>query len=44
MVQRLAASLEVDVSPLVQKIGAPPFTVAQGLAATAAWWRARHSI
>jgi nucleoside-diphosphate-sugar epimerase len=44
MVQRLAASLEVDASPLAQKIGAPPFGVTQGLAATAQWWRARHSI
>lgn len=44
MVPRLAASLEVDSAPLQRKVGAPPFTVDQGLAATAAWWRARHAI
>ena len=44
MVPRLAGSLEVDASPLMQKTGAMPFTVDQGLAATAKWWRTRHSI
>jgi hypothetical protein len=28
----------------VQRIGALPFTLDQGLAATAAWWRLRHAI
>jgi nucleoside-diphosphate-sugar epimerase len=41
---RVASSLTVDASPLARLIGAPPFTLDQGLAATAAWWRARHAI
>ena len=44
MVDRLVASLEVDATPLRRRIGAPPLTVEQGLAATAAWWRGRHAI
>jgi len=42
--QRVATSLAVDASPLAQRIGPPPFTLDQGLAATAAWWRTRHAI
>ena len=41
---RTVESLEVDASPLVRRIGPPPFTLDQGLAATAAWWRLRHAI
>jgi UDP-glucose 4-epimerase len=44
LLRRTVASLEVDASPLVRRIGAPPFTLDQGLAATAAWWRLRHAI
>jgi nucleoside-diphosphate-sugar epimerase len=44
LLQRVAASLEVDASPLARRIGPPPFTLDQGLAATAAWWRLRHAI
>ncbi len=43
-VSRLAQSLEVDASPLAQAIGAMPHTLAQGLAATARWWRLQHAI
>jgi nucleoside-diphosphate-sugar epimerase len=40
--QRLLGSLQVDSSSLRTALGwAPPFTVDQGLAATAAWFRAR---
>ncbi len=42
--QRVATSLEVDAAPLARLIGPPPFTLDQGLAATADWWRARHAI
>ena len=41
---RTVSSLEVDASPLVRRIGALPFSLDQGLAATAAWWRLRHAI
>jgi nucleoside-diphosphate-sugar epimerase len=41
---RIASSLAVDASPLARLIGPPPFTLDQGLAATAKWWRARHAI
>ena len=44
LLRRTVASLEVDASPLVRRIGPPSFTLDQGLAATAAWWRLRHSI
>mgnify|MGYP003559336940 CR=1 FL=1 len=44
LLQRTVASLEVDALPLVRRIGALPFTLDQGLAATAAWWRLRHAI
>ncbi len=44
MVRRLATSLEVDATPLRERIGASPFTVDEGLAATARWWRMRHAI
>ena len=44
LLRRTVSSLEVDASPLVQRIGALPFTLDQGLAATAAWWRLRHAI
>jgi len=43
-IARLAGSLEVDASPLLQRIGPLPYTLDQGLAATARWWRARHAI
>ena len=44
MIARTVESLEVDASPLVERIGPPFFTLDRGLAATAAWWRLRHSI
>jgi nucleoside-diphosphate-sugar epimerase len=44
LLRRTVASLEVDASPLARRIGALPFTLDQGLAATAAWWRLRHAI
>jgi nucleoside-diphosphate-sugar epimerase len=44
LLRRTMASLEVDASPLVRRIGPPSFTLDQGLAATIAWWRLRHSI
>jgi len=44
LLRRTVSSLEVDASPLVRHIGALPFTLDQGLAATAAWWRLRHAI
>ena len=44
LLRRTVASLEVDASPLVRRIGPLPFTLDQGLAATAAWWRLRHAI
>ncbi len=44
LLERTVASLEVDASPLVRRIGPPHFTLDQGLAATAAWWRLRHAI
>lgn len=44
-IERLTGSLEVDPSAFMAATGwTPLFTLAQGLAATAAWWRARHSI
>ena len=44
LLRRTVSSLEVDALPLVRRIGALPFTLDQGLAATAAWWRLRHAI
>ena len=44
LLRRTVASLEVDASPLVRRIGPPSFTLDRGLAATTAWWRLRHSI
>ncbi len=44
-VERLVGSLEVDASSLTAATGwRPAFGLAEGLAATAAWWRARHAI
>jgi hypothetical protein len=44
MSARTVESLEVDASPLVKRIGPPFFSLDRGLAATAAWWKLRHSI
>lgn len=42
---RLLGSLEVDAGRFRELARwAPPFTVDQGLAATAAWWKLRHSL
>ena len=41
---RVAASLEVDASPLAGRIARPPHTLDAGLAATARWWHTRHAI
>lgn len=42
---RLLGTLEVDAGRLRELARwAPPFTVEQGLAATAAWWKLRHSL
>jgi nucleoside-diphosphate-sugar epimerase len=43
-VARVVGSLEVDASPLAQLIGPLPYTLDEGLAATAQWWRARHAM
>lgn len=42
MASRLVDSLEVDTAALVQRIGPLPYSLDQGLAATAAWWRSRQ--
>ncbi|HEY3177787.1 MAG TPA: NAD-dependent epimerase/dehydratase family protein [Casimicrobiaceae bacterium] len=42
MASRLVDSLEIDASALVQRIGPLPYSLDQGLAATAAWWRSRQ--
>ena len=42
MASRLVDSLEIDASALVQRIGPLPYSLDQGLAATAAWWRSRR--
>ena len=42
MASRLVDSLEIDTSALVSKIGPLPYSLDQGLAATAAWWRSRQ--
>jgi len=44
MIARTVESLEVDASPLADRIGPPFFTLDRGLAATAAWWKLRHAI
>jgi len=44
LLRRTVSSLEVDASPLVQRVGPLPFTLDQGLAATSAWWRLHHAI
>jgi nucleoside-diphosphate-sugar epimerase len=45
MMDRLTGSLVVDTTSLRAATGwRPRHTLAEGLAATAAWWRARHSI
>jgi len=41
IVLRLAGTLEVDAAALVARIGPLPFTLDEGLAATARWWRRR---
>lgn len=43
-IARLAQSLEVDASPLREVVGAMPYSLDQGLAATARWWRTCHAI
>jgi nucleoside-diphosphate-sugar epimerase len=44
-VRRLVESLEVDATSLTAATGwRPRHTLADGLAATAAWWRVRHAI
>jgi hypothetical protein len=40
---RLIGSLAVDSSKLVGVAGPPPFTLDQGLEATAQWYRARRA-
>jgi nucleoside-diphosphate-sugar epimerase len=42
MASRLVDSLEIDASALVQRIGALPYSLDEGLAATATWWRSRQ--
>ena len=45
VVDRLTTPLEVDAAPFARATGwSPPFTLADGLAATARWWRARHAL
>ncbi len=42
---RLVTPLEVDASSFAAATGfAPPYTLSEGVAATAAWWRARRSL
>jgi len=41
MASRLVDSLEIDASSLVRRIGPMPYSLDQGLMATAAWWRSR---
>jgi len=44
-IERLVGTLEVDVSSFAQATGwRPRHGLAEGLAATAAWWRLRHAI
>ena len=45
VVDRLTTPPEVDVAPFAHPIGwSPPYTLADGLAATARWWRSRHAL
>lgn len=45
MVERLTRTLEVDISSLTAATGwRPRHSLAEGLAATARWWRVRHAI
>ena len=45
MLARLVGSLEVDAGRLRELARwTPPFTLEQGLRATAAWWKLRHSL
>jgi nucleoside-diphosphate-sugar epimerase len=39
LVSRLTGSLEIDASALALRIGPPPYSLDEGLAATAQWWR-----
>jgi UDP-glucose 4-epimerase len=42
---RLLGTLEVDAARFRELARwMPPFTVDQGIAATAAWWKLRHSL
>lgn len=41
---RVAASLEVDASPLWERIGPPLDTTGAGLEVTVRWWRTHHAI
>jgi UDP-glucose 4-epimerase len=44
-VDRLTTPLEVDPLPFARATGwTPPHTLADGLAATARWWRSRHAL
>jgi nucleoside-diphosphate-sugar epimerase len=43
-IARLAGSLELDGAPLRQLVGPAPFTLDEGIAATARWWRLHHLI
>ena len=42
--QRLAQSFEVDATPLARRIGPLRYSLDDGLAMTARWWRGRHGI
>ena len=42
LMSRLAGTLEIDSRALTSRIGPLPFTLDQGLAATARWWRRRQ--
>jgi nucleoside-diphosphate-sugar epimerase len=42
LVRRIAGSLEIDARALAERIGPLPFTLDEGLAATARWWRRRQ--
>jgi nucleoside-diphosphate-sugar epimerase len=41
MASRVIGSLEIDTAPLAARIGPLPFSLDDGLAATADWWRKR---
>jgi UDP-glucose 4-epimerase len=43
VIRRLTAPLEVDAGSLHALLAwQPPYSLAEGLAATTAWWRSRH--